>query len=388
MADGFGGGLLFAIQDNANTSNLIARISAIRSGADNSGRLSFGTSTTGTDSEKMTILPNGNVGIGTASPARLLSLVTSSSDDGLQIRRSSNTTNEFASLSFLISSSESSASFGEIRGVRTNRAVSTDTDLSFHTRSNGALGERLRIRDDGLVGINETSPSAQLQVRATATNRVPLRLDIPTGSFENITEWRTNNNITTFVGFSGYVFSSNGFTSTTSGLYNQTSVNNANIIVPTTGVVISRNVADSNPALIVNLTNASSTGHIQVWQSETSAKAHITRTGIFVGQTRPTQNEQTGNYTLALADEGKVLRVNSSSNRTITIPKNSAVAFPIDTEIAILRYGTGTVSIAPVDGDVTLQSADGERKIRNRYGSVALKKIGENEWVLVGSLEA
>jgi len=99
-------------------------------------------------------------------------------------------------------------------------------------------------------------------------------------------------------------------------------------------------------------------------------------------------NAQTDDYTLVLADKGKVLRVNSATNRTVTIPKNSVVAFPIDTEIAILRYGTGTVSIAPVDGDVTLQSADGERKIKNRYGSVALKKIATDEWVLVGSLEA
>jgi len=94
---------------------------------------------------------------------------------------------------------------------------------------------------------------------------------------------------------------------------------------------------------------------------------------------------------LALADEGKVLRVNpvtAADNITITIPKNSVVAFPIDTEIAIVRYNSGTVSIAPVDGDVTLQSKAGERKISGQYGSVALKKIGTDEWVLVGSLEA
>ena len=94
---------------------------------------------------------------------------------------------------------------------------------------------------------------------------------------------------------------------------------------------------------------------------------------------------------MALADEGKVLRVNpttAADDITITIPKNSAVAFPVDTEIAIVRYNSGTVSIAPVDGDVTLQSANAERKIKNRYGSVALKKVATDEWVLVGSLEA
>jgi hypothetical protein len=98
-------------------------------------------------------------------------------------------------------------------------------------------------------------------------------------------------------------------------------------------------------------------------------------------------NAQTGDYTLVLADKGKVLRINSSSNRTVTIPLNSSVAFPVDTEIAILRYGTGTVSISPTAG-VTLESKAGERKISGQYASVAIKKIGTDEWVLVGSLEA
>jgi hypothetical protein len=128
-----------------------------------------------------------------------------------------------------------------------------------------------------------------------------------------------------------------------------------------------------------------------VWQKAGSALSQISNAGIFVGQSRPTRTDITANATLALADEGKVLRVNpttAADDITITIPKNSAVAFPVDTEIAIVRYNSGTVSIAPVDGDVTLQSADGERKIKNRYGSVALKKVATDEWVLVGSLEA
>jgi hypothetical protein len=100
-------------------------------------------------------------------------------------------------------------------------------------------------------------------------------------------------------------------------------------------------------------------------------------------------NAQTGDYTLVLADKGKVLRINSETNRTVTIPLNSSVAFPIDTEIAILRYGTGTLSISPTSG-VTMNSVPNTTivKIKDRFGSAALKKIGENEWVLVGSLEA
>jgi hypothetical protein len=414
------------------------------------------------------------IGVGTASPATQLSVVTSSNADGIQIRRNSATTNDFATLGFRITTTEGNVNFAEIRGVRTNRVSSFDTDFTFSTISNSILAERLRIRDDGnvgigtaspvsplhllatsnihqtltlqrnsantndfvgigfkvttdinttkggisflrttssgrgdlvfllndddfdtnislsnermritrtgLVGINETSPSAQLQVKSGATTRVPLIVDTLASQTANLQEWRVNGSTLASIATGGGL--------RTLGIFNLTSSSNATIGTPNTGTTISRDVADSNPALITNLANASATGNIQVWQKAGTALSQISNAGIFVGQSRPTQNEQTGNYTLALADEGKVLRVNSSSNRTITIPKNSVVAFPIDTEIAILRYGTGTVSIEPVDGDVTLQSKAGERKISGQYGSVALKKIGTDEWVLVGSLEA
>jgi len=71
MTDGFGAQIAFAIQDNAGVSNKIAGVSAIRNGADNSGKLSFWTSNTGTEGEKMVISPNGNVGIGADPTAKL-----------------------------------------------------------------------------------------------------------------------------------------------------------------------------------------------------------------------------------------------------------------------------------------------------------------------------
>jgi hypothetical protein len=49
--------------------------------------------------------------------------------------------------------------------------------------------------------------------------------------------------------------------------------------------------------------------------------------------------------------------------------------------------GSGTVSISPTSG-VTLNSVSNNRKIKDRYASVALKKIATDTWILVGSLEA
>jgi hypothetical protein len=71
MVDGFGPSVNFSIKDNAATSE-IGTIRFVRSGGDTSGRFIISTRNAGTDSEKMTILPNGNVGVGTSSPNYLL----------------------------------------------------------------------------------------------------------------------------------------------------------------------------------------------------------------------------------------------------------------------------------------------------------------------------
>jgi hypothetical protein len=100
----------------------------------------------------------------------------------------------------------------------------------------------------------------------------------------------------------------------------------------------------------------------------------------------PSSEERISSFTLNSTDEGKILRVNSSSNLVVTIPLNSSVNFPINGELALIRYGTGEVSITPISG-VTLNSKNTERNINGRYGAVALKKIDTDEWLLIGSLE-
>jgi hypothetical protein len=312
MVDGFGPSVNFSIKDNAATSE-IGTIRFVRSGGDTSGRFIISTRNAGTDSEKMTILPNGNVGIGTASPVNALSVISPSNTDGIQIRRNSNTTDDYARLGFRINASDNNFNFAEIRGVLTNRINANDTDLIFltFTGGGGSLTEKMRIRDDGkvgigtsspasqfsvsngtvfnnvftggtegylgtssnhrlflitnfsirqtitndgLVGINETTPTAQLQVKSAATNRVPLIVDSLTGQTANLQEWQVNGTNVALV--------RNGAFRATLGIENLVSANRALVYLFDNGTIIQRNIADSNPALIVNQANASSTGDI------------------------------------------------------------------------------------------------------------------------------
>ena len=72
MADGYGSGIFFAIQDSSGVQNSIGAFGADRNGADNSGRLFFDTYNAGSRDTRMVITKNGNVGIGTISPTSKL----------------------------------------------------------------------------------------------------------------------------------------------------------------------------------------------------------------------------------------------------------------------------------------------------------------------------
>ena len=98
----------------------------------------------------------------------------------------------------------------------------------------------------------------------------------------------------------------------------------------------------------------------------------------------PIRTEVTGNITLALADAGRFIPVNSSSDYTVTIPTNSAVAFPIGTEIEIYRRGSGTVTLG-VTG-LSIECSSAARTIKDRYTSVVLKKLDTDTWNIQGNV--
>lgn len=104
----------------------------------------------------------------------------------------------------------------------------------------------------------------------------------------------------------------------------------------------------------------------------------------------------TANKTLELSDAGKLLEVNSSSAVTITIPTNESVAFPVGTELEILRWGSGAVTLSPASG-VMLASAGSSsytsKSIDGENGIVGIKYLGWNNghtqeyWLVSGNVQ-
>ena len=96
---------------------------------------------------------------------------------------------------------------------------------------------------------------------------------------------------------------------------------------------------------------------------------------------------KTDSYTLsALSERDSLIEVNKASAATITIPTNSAVAFPVGTSIDILQVGAGQVTIAG-DTGVTVNGTPG-LKLRTQWSSATLFKRGSDSWVVMGDLTA
>jgi hypothetical protein len=97
-------------------------------------------------------------------------------------------------------------------------------------------------------------------------------------------------------------------------------------------------------------------------------------------------NQQVASYTLVLADDGKLVELNSASGINLTVPPYSSVPFPVGTQITIVQTGAGQVTVVQGSG-VTVNSNPG-LKIRAQYTAATLIKRGTDTWVLVGDLSS
>lgn len=104
-----------------------------------------------------------------------------------------------------------------------------------------------------------------------------------------------------------------------------------------------------------------------------------------VEKERVSTNTQTENYTLAISDGGGLVDMNNGAARTITVPANGTVAFPLGTQIILVRKGAGTLQVVAAGG-VTINSVSGNTFISTQYGAATLVKIATNEWYLFGDL--
>ena len=113
--------------------------------------------------------------------------------------------------------------------------------------------------------------------------------------------------------------------------------------------------------------------------------AWVNDAGVYT-QSTLVQNAQGASYALVLADKGKLVEMNVGTANTLTIPLNSAHAFPTGSVIHILQTGAGQTTVTPTGG-VTLNGTPG-LKLRAQWSSATLIKRATDTWVLVGDIAA
>jgi hypothetical protein len=83
--------------------------------------------------------------------------------------------------------------------------------------------------------------------------------------------------------------------------------------------------------------------------------------------------------TLALTDAQTICPINVATDVALTIPLDSAVAFPVGTQINVIQRGLGRTTFTPTSG-VTLLTPGNQVSSSGRYTSNLLTKLATNTW--------
>lgn len=105
-------------------------------------------------------------------------------------------------------------------------------------------------------------------------------------------------------------------------------------------------IAESDvTGLVTDLSNKASVADLS---SEISARQ--------TGDNTLVPNNQTTDYSLVLADMGKVVEIDAATAKNLTVPTNVAQAFPVNSIVSVQQIGAGAITIVPAGG-VTLVGA-------------------------------
>lgn len=148
----------------ANNAGSVAMIQGGTTSGNTNGYISFHTDSGGTSAERMRILSDGKVGIGSSSAAALLTLA-GNSDSGDSACSIHIIDNDSTSGSAVPNISFRSGASTQIYGIRANDTLG----LTFRNSSDAS---KVVFDDDGKVGIGETAPSYHLHVNSGGTGTV------------------------------------------------------------------------------------------------------------------------------------------------------------------------------------------------------------------------
>jgi hypothetical protein len=273
--------------------------------------------------ERMRITSAGNVGIGTASPTRLLS-----------VAGTANGYMDFSASSF-------------------RRYTIGSESLGFVLFDDTAATYRMVVNASGNVGIGTSAPNANLQI--SSANTTVLRLTTTGAATQSSLAFAT-------VGGTGTVDMDQAGNLVARTLQGSLFFDNFGA-----GGSINFRTGGANTRFSI-----SNTGSIT---SSDLADA--------VGYKGLPANVQGSGYTLVLADQGKMVTITGG----VTIPANGSVAFPIGTTVVIYNNSGSNQTISITTDTLRLAgtATTGARTLAQR-GFATCIKVAATEWVATGNV--
>ena len=166
-----------------------------------------------------------------------------------------------------------------------------------------------------------------------------------------------------------------------------TTVNSETLTINDNLIVLNNNEAGTpSENAGVEVERGTST-NVQLRWNESGDYWEFTNDGTYYQRifTDTVTNAQTSAYTLALADNGKMVEMNVASGNALTVPSNANVAFPVGTTLTILQTGAGQTTLTPQSGAVTINATPG-LKLRAQWASATIIKRATDTWVALGDL--
>lgn len=116
---------------------------------------------------------------------------------------------------------------------------------------------------------------------------------------------------------------------------------------------------------------------ILIYDETNTRWVHVGATALQC-RARPGVKTITADYTLTADDEGYIIRCNSSSDITVTIPSG----LPVGYIVHLYRFGTGELTVSAGSG-VVLRTAIGP-SARSQYSSLSPACVTEDDFLLLG----
>jgi hypothetical protein len=268
-----------------------------------------------------------------------------------------------------------------ISATKTN-ITSTNTNI---TSSNTKISSAVTFTSTGAIKI----PVGTTAQRSTHNSPGHLRYSSTLGAFEGYTSagWTS---LASNASLTGTYVANTTF---------QSALANTNSYISTKAALELTHLANTNTQIATKLTTTVHSSALANTNTAIATKSALASNNNFTSTNQmrlgaPVKTTTANAYTLATVDAGYYHRMayaNSSANPstlTVTIPANASVAIPIGSEYLFIRTGSNTAMNFANAAGVTLNSDGAKTKVSKQWQTAVCKKVGTNEWDLMGTLSS